>query len=426
MKRILYPAIAAIPELLARPADDAADVSALVAQVFEAVRAHGDTALLDYTRRFDHPEASALEVAPATILAAESQLSPELRAAIATARDNIARFHEAQREAEIRVETMPGVACWRRSLPIEKVGLYIPGGTAPLFSTVLMLAVPAALAGCREVVLCTPPGRDGSIHPAILYAAKLCGVHRVFALGGSQAIAALATGTATVPKVDKILGPGNRFVTAAKLMAFSRGTAIDLPAGPSEVLVIADSSANPAFVAADLLSQAEHGPDSQVVLVTWDETLPDRVEAALEAQLATLPRAEITRQALNHARIVVVRDAAEAMAVSNAYAPEHLILAVAEPETLAHNVNQAGSVFLGHFSPESVGDYASGTNHTLPTAGYARAYAGVSLDTFVRKVTFQQLTQTGLRALGPVVETMARAEQLDAHALAVTVRLTEL
>ncbi len=412
--------------LLARPAADAAALESRVRPLLDRVRAEGDRALLDLTRRFDGVELDGIRVPEEALDAAAAEVPQSLKDALATAAANVRRFHEAQQEGEVRVETQPGVECWRRSVPIERVGLYVPGGSAPLVSSLVMLAVPAQVAGCREVVVCSPPGPDGEVPAAIRYAARLLGATAVVRLGGAQAVAAMAYGTASVPRVDKIFGPGNSYVTAAKQLVARDGVAIDLPAGPSEVLVVADSGANPAWVAADLLAQAEHGPDSQVVLVTTDARLPARVEAALVEQLATLPRADVARQALQHARAVVVDSLDEALAVSEHYAPEHLILALDDADQFAARVSQAGSVFIGALSPESVGDYASGTNHTLPTGGYARAYSGVSLDSFVRKVTFQRLTADGLAALGPTVETLARAEGLEAHARAVTLRLDAL
>lgn len=412
--------------LLTRPAADAAALEARVRPILDRVRAEGDAALVDFTRRFDGVELESLHVPDDALDAAAREVPPELKDALETAAANVRRFHEAQREGEIRVETMPGVVCWRRSVPVERVGLYVPGGTAPLVSSLVMLAVPAAVAGCRTVVACSPPGPDGEVPAVIRYAARTLGVTALFRLGGAQAVAAMAYGTESVPRVDKLFGPGNAYVTAAKQLAARDGVAIDLPAGPSEVLVVADQTARPEWVAADLLAQAEHGPDSQVVLVTTDEALPARVSRALAAQLADLPRADVARRALAHARAVVVDTLDDALAVSEHYAPEHLILALEDAEAFAARVSQAGSVFLGGLTPESAGDYASGTNHTLPTNGYARAYSGVSLDSFVRKVTFQRLAAGGLAALGPTVETLARAEGLEAHARAVSLRLDAL
>lgn len=411
------------PALCARPAIVLDALEAQVVPILEAVRDGGDAALRTLTARFDGADLADLRVPPEDLAQAAAQLSEELKEAIRLAKANLERFHAAQVEKPRRIETSPGVWCWRRSVPIERVGLYIPGGTAPLFSTVLMLGVPARIAGCPTVVLCTPPDREGRVHPAILFAAHLLGIDQVFRVGGAQAIAALAFGTETIPAVYKIFGPGNQYVTAAKQRVARDGVAIDLPAGPTEVLVIADATANPAFAAADLLAQAEHGVDSQVVLVAPDIHVVDNVLKAVEDQRAALPRQAIAGQALENSRAVVVRDLAEALAFSNAYAPEHLILAVADAEAVAAQVTNAGSVFLGHLAPESAGDYASGTNHTLPTNGHARAWSGVSVEAFVKQITFQHLTEDGLRHIGPAVETMARAEQLEGHARAVTCRL---
>ena len=410
-------------EIIARPTKDAQDLAATVAAVLQHVKEEGDQAVMDYERMFDHVELNALAVTEAEFAAAEAQVSPELKAALALAHDNIARFHEAQRYAGIEVETAPGVRCWQRSVPIERVGLYVPGGTAPLFSTVLMLATPARIVGCQEIVLCTPPQRDGSVNAAILVAARIAGVSRVFKAGGVQAIGAMAYGTESLPKVSKIFGPGNQYVQAAKQQVSLADVAIDMPAGPSEVEVVADDTADPAFVAADLLSQAEHGVDSQVLLVTTSESLLTAVQAEVERQLQALPRKEIAAAALENSRLVLVRTTAEAMALTNRYAPEHLILETADADVLAAQVVNAGSVFIGHLTPESAGDYASGTNHTLPTNGYATAYSGVNLDAFCRKITYQQITPEGLRAIGRAVELMAEAEQLDAHKNAMTLRL---
>ena len=408
---------------LERPRMQAGMVEKVVASVFEAVATAGDVALRQYTRRFDGVDLDTFAVSAEEIEQAASEVPASLREAIGLAFDNLQRFHNAQQENPRRIETTPGVVCWRESRPVERVGLYIPGGSAPLFSTVLMLAVPARIAGCPEIALCTPPRDDGSVHPAVLYAAEKCGVNRIFKVGGAQAIAAMAVGTATIPAAYKILGPGNQYVTEAKMQAQKRGIAIDMPAGPSEVLVIADMEANPEFVAADLLSQAEHGPDSQVILVALSDQVADRVEAALKRQLEVLPRRETAQQALEHSRIFVVKNREQAMAVSNAYAPEHLILNIREPENLMPRITAAGSVFVGPWSCESAGDYASGTNHTLPTYGFARNYSGVSLDSFMNKITFQQLSRDGIRNIGPAVERMAEAEALWGHKNAVSLRL---
>ncbi|TYZ08341.1 histidinol dehydrogenase [Hymenobacter lutimineralis] len=402
----------------------AQDVEQRVQQIFEDVRRRGDAALLDYARQFDGADlAGGLRVGPEELAAAAAQVPAELQTAIRQAHANILRFHKAQIPQEERVETMPGVTCWRRAVPVQRVGLYIPGGTAPLFSTLLMLGVPARLASCPEIVLCTPPQKDGSVNSIILFTAQLLGITTIVKAGGAQAVAALSGGTDSVPAVDKIFGPGNRYVTAAKQLATRYGVAIDMPAGPSEVLVIADESATPAFVAADLLSQAEHGPDSQVILLSDSLSMLEQTKAEVERQLRELPRAEVAAQALTESRAILLRTPEEMLYFSNQYAPEHLILAVRNPEQLAEGVTNAGSVFLGHLTPEAVGDYASGTNHTLPTNGYARNYSGVSLDSFLKKITFQRLTPEGLLNVGPVVETMAEAEGLRAHARAVTLRL---
>jgi len=419
------------PALQQRPlADSNATVLARAGEIFDDVARRGDEALRQYAAQLDGaPDLASLRVSPEELAEGAAQVPAPLQAAIRQAIQNITAFHAAQRPAavEAEVETMPGVRCWRRSVAVPRVGLYVPGGSAPLFSTLLMLGIPAKLAGCREIVLCTPPSRGtGAIAPAILFAAQELGLMTIIKAGGAQAVAALTVGTASVPAVDKIFGPGNRYVTAAKQLAAQRGVAIDMPAGPSEVLVIADASANPAFVAADLLSQAEHGPDSQVVLLTDSEEMLTGVAAELARQLPLLPRAEIARQALAESRAIRLPDVPTMLAFSNQYAPEHLILAVAQPEELAADIYNAGSVFMGHLTPEAVGDYASGTNHTLPTSGYARAYSGVSLDSFYKKITYQQLAPAGLLALAPVVEPMAEAEGLHAHAQAVALRREHL
>lgn len=425
MKSFLYPDRAEWAALSKRPVQELSQLREGVQQTFDLVQQRGDAALIELAAKFDKAELPSVWVGEAEIAAALPQVSEELKAAISLAYNNIKVFHEAQREPVKQVETIAGVTCWRKSVAIQKVGLYIPGGSAPLFSTLLMLGIPAQIAGCQEIVLATPPGADGTVHATILYTAHVLGITRILKAGGAQAIAALAFGTETVPAVDKIFGPGNQYVTTAKQMVTQLGVAIDMPAGPSEVLVIADDSADPDFVAADLLSQAEHGPDSQVVFVTDSEKQLQNVKAAVASQVAQLPRQAVAQQALNNSIGVVLTSLEEALAFSNQYAPEHLILSVEEPETLAEKVTQAGSVFMGHFSPESVGDYASGTNHTLPTNGYARNYSGVSLDSFVKKITFQHLSREGLERIGPAVETMAEAEGLHAHKNAVTVRLAK-
>ena len=422
MKIYKFPNEEQVREIVTRPVKDARDLTATVAAVLQRVRAEGDAAVCDFERQFDKAELSSLAVSAEEFAVAETLVSPELKAALQLAHDNIARFHQAQRFSGIDVETAPGVRCWQRSIPIEKVGLYIPGGTAPLFSTVLMLATPARLAGCGEIVLCTPPRPDGTVNPAILVAARIAGVSQVFKAGGVQAIGAMAYGTESVPSVSKIFGPGNQYVQAAKQMVSLDGVAIDMPAGPSEVEVIADDTADVAFVAADLLSQAEHGTDSQVLLVTTSEALIAAVESEVARQLLALPRKEIAAAALENSRLVLVGNTDEAMTITNRYAPEHLIIETSDAHELAARVVNAGSVFIGHLTPESAGDYASGTNHTLPTNGYATAYSGVNLDAFCRKITFQSITPEGLQAIGPAVELMAEAEHLLAHRFAMSVR----
>ena len=425
MRFLRHPSLDDARAALARPQQDLRDLMTRVEPIFERVAREGDKAVRTYTELFDDVTLGGLEVARETIDAQAEQIDEQLAAAIHLAAANIEAFHDTQHRYEAPTETMPGVKVWRRPIPLQRVGIYAPGGTAPLLSSVLMLGVPARLASCEEIVLATPPTKDGGLHPAMAAAARAAGVHRVFLMGGAQAIAALSLGTETVPRVDKILGPGNQYVLAAKQLATLRGTAIDMPAGPSEVLVVADDTAEVRFVAADLLSQAEHGPDSQVVLVTTSPRILTELEPELERQLGGLSRREVARQALEHSVAILVDDLPAAMAVSNAYAPEHLILAVSDADYLARSVQHAGSVFLGHYSPESVGDYASGTNHTLPTNGHARAYAGVSLDSFVRKVTFQEITPEGLEAISTAVEVLARAEGLDAHARAVSIRTAD-
>jgi histidinol dehydrogenase len=387
------------------------------------VKLRGDSAVKRYTREFDGVILRKLEVTEKEINQAVKGLDVELKASIQLAAANIRRFHQAQHQAGENIETMPGVRCWRKAVGIEKVGLYIPGGSAPLFSTLLMLAIPATIAGCRDIILCTPPQKDGTVHPAILFAAFVAGVKRIFKVGGVQAIAAMAYGTQSIPQVYKIFGPGNQYVTIAKQLAQQEGVAIDMPAGPSEVCVLADDTAEPAFIAADLLSQAEHGPDSQVFFVTTSKTLVPKVQQALQEQIALLPRKALAELSLSNSRAIVLSDMKDAMEMVNAYAPEHLILCCAEAEALAEQVVNAGSVFIGNYSPESVGDYASGTNHTLPTNGFARAYSGVSVDSFVKKITFQQLSKEGLLGIGKAVMTMAEAEGLSGHARAVSVRI---
>lgn len=423
MQIIRYPEKNTWNTLLQRPVLDNSQLEATVSAVLADVKKYGDEALRRYTLQFDKVPLTSIPVPAEAFEIADRLLGEDLKNAIRTAAANIEAFHRAQVEDVTVIETMPGVQCWRKPVGIEKVGLYIPGGTAPLFSTILMLAIPARLAGCSEIVLCTPPGKDGNIHPAVLWAAKFTGISQVFSIGGVQAIGAMAYGTESVPKVYKIFGPGNQYVTCAKQLVNAAGTAIDMPAGPSEVAVFADDACVPAFVAADLLSQAEHGADSQVLLVTTSEAVISAVEAEVRAQLEKLPRREFAAKALENSKLVLVRDRDEAMDMLNDYAPEHLIMACENDEALATRVVNAGSVFLGNYSPESAGDYASGTNHTLPTNGYATAYSGVSVDSFVKKITFQRLTREGLQAIAPAIEAMAEAEGLDAHKQAVSIRV---
>lgn len=414
------------PEILKRPVLNTESLFDTVRSVINRVKAEGDRAVLSYEEQFDKVVLTSLAVSDEELQEAELLVSDELKAAICLAKQNIETFHAAQRFEGKKVQTRPGVTCWQKAVAIEKVGLYIPGGTAPLFSTVLMLAVPAKIAGCKEIVLCTPPGRNGKVHPAVLFAAKVAGVSWIFKAGGIQAIAAMAYGTESVPKVYKIFGPGNQYVTAAKQLVSLRDVAIDMPAGPSEVEVLADETANPVFVAADLLSQAEHGVDSQAMLITTSVQLQQAVKAEVERQLALLPRKGIAEKALANSKLIVVGSMDEAVELTNTYAPEHLILEVKDYISIAEKITNVGSVFLGSLTPESAGDYASGTNHTLPTNGYAKAYSGVSLDSFIRKITFQEIKPEGLNTIGPAIEVMAANEQLDAHKNAVTVRLREL
>ena len=426
MKKILYPHKSDWAELLRRPTQDVSTLFENVSTILKNVKANGDMAVLEYAEKFDHVKLDSLAVTEAEIKEAEAQVPIELKVAILLAQRNIYTFHKKQKFEGKKVETMEGVTCWQKAVGIEKVGLYVPGGTAPLFSTVLMLAVPAKIAGCKEIVLCTPPNKEGKVNPAILYAAQVAGVSKIFKAGGVQAIGAMAYGTESVPKVYKIFGPGNQYVMAAKQMVAMHDVAIDMPAGPSEVEVIADETANPKFVAADLLSQAEHGLDSQVVLVTTSEKLLEEVEYEVQHQLARLPRWQIAEKSLVNSKLVLVKDMEEAIELTNEYAPEHLIIETKDYMELAEKVVNAGSVFLGSYTPESAGDYASGTNHTLPTNGYAKAYSGVSLDSFIRKITFQEISREGIQNIGPAIEVMASHEQLDAHKNAVSVRLNSL
>lgn len=423
MKRINYPSISEWEELLKRPAISMKSLENTVSAVLADVKQNGDEALRKYTLQFDKVELANIQVSEMEIAEAESVLSNELKAAIALAKSNIEKFHNAQKEQPQVIETRKGVKCWRKSVGIEKVGLYIPGGTAPLFSTILMLGVPAKIAGCREIVLTSPPSVNGKLHPAILYTAALVGITKIFKVGGVQAIGAMTYGTATVPKVSKIFGPGNQYVTCAKQLINKEGVAIDMPAGPSEVAIFADESCEPEFVAADLLSQAEHGVDSQVILVSDNETVIENVNNALKKQLDLLPRKETAVKALENSKAFLVKNKEEGIELLNTYAPEHLIIVCKNSEELGEKVINAGSVFLGNYSCESAGDYASGTNHTLPTNGYAKAYSGVSLDSFVKKITYQQLTKEGIQSIGNAIEMMAEAEGLQAHKNAVTLRL---
>lgn len=413
-------------ELTQRPQLELGFLESSVRNILNRVKKSGDQAIRDLTLQFDKVNVQDLEVTKEEMNQARKLVSADLQTAIGSAAQNITRFHEAQKREPLTIETMPGVKCWRKAVPITKVGIYIPGGTAPLFSTVLMLGIPASLAGCSEIILCTPPGKDGKIHPAILFAAECVGVTKIFKAGGAQAIAAMAYGTETIPNVYKIFGPGNQYVTKAKQLITEEGVAIDMPAGPSEVLVLADETCNPSFVAADLLSQAEHGEDSQVMLVLLDESKLDEIQQALHRQLSELPRKTIAEKSLANSRVLVFEQEKSAIDFTNEYAPEHLIINTSNAEAIAEQILNAGSVFIGNLSPEAVGDYASGTNHTLPTNGYAKAYAGVSLESFTKYITFQHLSETGIRSVGPIVEILAEAEALTAHQRAVTIRLKTL
>lgn len=425
-KTIKYPEREQWAEILKRPTQEKANLESIVSGVFEAIKTNGDQALKEFTAKFDGAHLEQLQVTKAELAAAAKDTPLELKNAIDHAARNIEAFHKAQVAKEEHVITQPGVECWRKVTPIEKVGLYIPGGTAPLFSTVLMLAIPAKIAGCKEIVLCTPPNKEGEINPAILYAASSVGCTKVFKLGGIQAVGAMAYSTESVPSVYKIFGPGNQYVTAAKQMASLDGVAIDMPAGPSEVLVYADETGNPEFIASDLLSQAEHGADSQVVFVTCVERLIDDVKDAVKRQLSNLPRKEIAKKALDNSVYILMKNEKEALALINEYGPEHLIIGAKNEALFIDQITNAGSVFLGNYTPESAGDYASGTNHTLPTNGYAKSYSGVSLDSYTKKITYQRISQEGLKTLGPVIEIMAEAEELFAHKNAVTLRLNNL
>ena len=427
MKNIIkYPAQNTWETLLQRPTLEKKDLKNTVQEIFLKVKNEGDSALKEFSEKFDQVSIENLLVSKEEMEFADNEVSDELKKAINQAKENIYRFHIAQKELSQEIETAKGVICWRESRAIEKVGFYIPGGTAPLFSTVLMLAVPAQIAGCKEFILCTPPQKDGSVNPAILYTAQLCGITKIFKVGGAQAIAALTVGTESIPKVDKICGPGNQYVTQAKQLAMEYNVAIDLPAGPSEVLVIADESANPEFCAADLLSQAEHGTDSQVIFISTDENVFNETLQEIEKQLAELPRNEIAKLALENSRFILLKSIDEALQISNFYAPEHLILSVEKPRSYISKITNAGSIFLGNYTPESAGDYASGTNHTLPTNGFAKNYSGVSLDSFVKKITIQEISKIGLQNIGKTIEIMAEAEGLTAHKNAVSLRLKSL
>ncbi len=414
------------PELLKRPVFDVSGLFGNVQSILDEIERNGDRALKEFTRKFDGFLPEEFAVADEEFIAAEQKVNPELKEAIKLAARNIEIFHSAQKCSLQKTETMPGVSCWQKSVAIETAGLYIPGGTAPLFSTVLMLAIPARIAGCKEIIMCTPPAKDGSVNPAILYAARHAGVKKVFRLGGVQAIGAMAFGTESVPKADKIFGPGNQYVTAAKQLVSLRHTAVDMPAGPSEVMVVADKTSNPAFVASDLLSQAEHGPDSQVILIADTPALVEKVASEITLQLAKLPRKNLAGKSLENSVAIILDNDDDRADIINAYAPEHLILSTVDCHELAGKVTNAGSVFLGHLTPESAGDYASGTNHTLPTNGWARSFSGVSLDSFTKKITFQEISDEGLKNIGPAIEVMAEAEQLAGHKNAVTLRLDSL
>lgn len=423
MQYIQYPKKEEWGKILTRPTLDNSSLLDLVRNVLNDIRTRGDEAVKEYELKFDKVSLPSLQVTEEEIKEAESLISKELKDAIVLAKENIEKFHKAQDHELPCIETMPGVKCWQKAMPIERVGLYIPGGTAPLFSTVLMLAIPAKIAGCKQITLCTPPNKEGKVHPAVLFAAKTAGVDCIFKIGGVQAIGAMAYGTQSVPKAYKIFGPGNQYVTAAKQLVSLRDVAIDMPAGPSEVEVIADETANPAFVASDLLSQAEHGIDSQAILITTSEKLAGATVIEVEKQLAVLPRKEIAEQSIKNSKIILVKNIDEVVEMSNEYAPEHLIISTKNYNEIAGRITNAGSLFLGYYTPESAGDYASGTNHTLPTNGYAKAYNGVNLDSFRKKITYQEITQDGLKLIGGAIEIMAENEQLFAHKNAVTLRL---
>jgi histidinol dehydrogenase len=426
MKKIFNPKKQDWPFILQRPTQTVKDIERTVMQIFNEVKAGGDKVLNKYTKQFDRVELTDLLASPDEFIEAETLVSEQLKVAIQTAKSNIEKFHESQKTSKIEIETTAGVICWQEKRAIQKVGLYIPGGTAPLFSTILMLAIPANIAGCSELILCTPPDKSGKINPAILYTAKLCGITKLFKVGGIQAIGAMAFGTESIPRVYKIFGPGNQFVTVAKQIATKFGVAIDMPAGPSELLVVADDSANAGFVASDLLSQAEHGTDSQVILVSTSKSLLDKVEEELQKQIIELPRAAIAKKAIENSKLIFVENDKIAIELINEYGPEHFIVCCEDEEYYIRNVVNAGSVFLGNYTPESAGDYASGTNHTLPTNGYAKQYSGVNLDSFMKSISFQRISETGIRNIGNTIEVMAEAEGLQAHKNAVSLRLQSL
>lgn len=426
MNKIFNPKREDWTSILKRPTETVADIEGIVNSIFREVAEGGDDVLRKYTKKFDKVTLGSLLVSRQEIEEAKGQVSSELKEAIQLAKNNIEKFHRAQSTPKVKVETTQGVLCWQEKRPIQKVGLYIPGGTAPLFSTILMLAVPAKIAGCEEIVLCSPPYEEGKIHPAILYTANVCGVTQIFKIGGIQAIASMTFGTESVPQVYKIFGPGNQFVTVAKQIATKHGVAIDMPAGPSELLVVADDSANAAFVASDLLSQAEHGIDSQVILVSTSKTMIKAVEKEIEGQLKKLPRKEIAKKAIENSKLIFVGDDKTAIALINEYGPEHLIICTKDENFYIENIHNAGSVFIGNFTPESAGDYASGTNHTLPTNGYAKQYSGVNLDSFLKSMTFQKISEEGIARIGNAIEVMAEAEGLQAHKNAITLRLNSL
>tara|TARA_B100000949_G_scaffold230749_1_gene241744 strand:- start:17378 stop:18661 length:1284 start_codon:yes stop_codon:yes gene_type:complete len=426
MKKIVKPNKSDWNEILKRPTQTVSDIEEIVNSIFKEVETDGDTVIKKYTSQFDKVALDSLLASESEIEQASNAVSDGLKQAINLAKSNIEKFHTAQKTSKVEVETLPGVACWQEKRPIQKVGLYIPGGTAPLFSTILMLAIPAKLAGCQEIVLCSPPDKNGEINPAILYTAQLCGVTKIVKVGGIQAIAGMTFGTESIPKVYKIFGPGNQYVTVAKQLATKYGVAIDMPAGPSELLVVADDSANPAFVASDLLSQAEHGVDSQVILVSTSEKLIHAVEKEIKSQIQQLPRVEIAQKSVGNSRMILVENDQEALELINEYGPEHFIVCVENEGFYLENIQNAGSVFIGNYTPESAGDYASGTNHTLPTNGYAKQYSGVNLDSFLKSMTFQKISEKGIKGIGTAIELMAEAEGLQAHKNAVTLRLKSL